>query len=735
MNVEAENICLEAAKHKRFTDQDINNYWKVRAENYARDYTSTFGFMTDMKSKVLAGATLSPKQLAAILNCARKEGEAMILKEPLEITLEDVSFNLPNEIVDVIEGSLPGDNEAFPVVESNTLHFKSLTEIETRMRELELLLVTIQEGVAPVQAEIDASVFEEKALFDAFQAQVEAMRAARSDLQSKLFLSQDELKKIGIELENQRRLHNLTIQQIAAEQKFQELKGQFDELRSQMPWSDVIADYQWDDVCFQAAAFKAGKKGILNANPMGGGKTFESGAFEAIGIPLFQEMYGRFPRSIWFTKKSLRHSSFKELRRWNPDRMIIVLDGTPSQRDFQVDLAVANNAMVIANYDMMNTTPKIKEFEWDFVFMDEVHKLKGGANSTPTRIFENAKEICHKAKFIVPMSGSPIQNHPKEMWTYLHLLDPEHFPNVRRFEREFCYGYGERDSEGNLINVVDWERIIGVLKDRVIRRDKKEIDPQLPDKVREFRLVDMAPKQREIYNQLKQEFFVWLDEQKSQSMTATAIIAQLTRLRQINLLPSSVKIKDEKTGLEYSIECNDSGKLDEAMDIVEQLVGENEQVVIFSSQFNAPLFELERRIKEEFKVTTECVTGENSGNIEDIENRFQQGETRILLINMKTGSEGLNLQKFPDRWPGGASHVIFLDLWWNPESNKQGEDRIWRKGQTETANIHIIQTENSVDAFIANILEEKEEMIEGITNRSEYKKNASDWKELLEDLI
>lgn len=732
MEQELHDLLYEAGNHPYFKEQDVNNYWQIRAEKYAASYDGSFDFMVKMKFKVESQEKLSPKMVSAILNCARKEGSKLVVDD-----LPD--FNTSQEEKEVLEKLEEGltENPVQPVGEVvvSSLHFKSLSEIEAQMRILEEGMAKIKESVAPLQKVYDENVSEEKQILEEVERKITNLRVQRKEVHDSMLNAERELAQIQMELENQRRLHNLTIQQIAAEQKFNKLKGQFDELRKQMPWHETIAEYQWDDVCFQLAAFKSGKNGILNANPMGAGKTFETGAFDSVATQLFFEMYGRQPRCIWFTKKSLRHSSFRELRRWNPERLIIVLDGNSTARDFQVDVAVGNNAMVIANYDMMNTTPKLLEYDWDFVYMDEVHKLKGGANSTPTKIFENAKIICEKAKFIVPMSGSPIQNHPKEMWTYLHLLDPDHFPNVRRFEREFCFGYGEKDADGNPIQTVNWERIIKVLTDRVIRRDKHEIDPQLPDKVREFRYVEMAPEQRKIYDKLKTEFFVWLDEQKSQSMTATAIIAQLTRLRQINLVPSSVKIVDPETKIATVLDCHESGKLDEAMDILEELLNENEQVVVFSSQFNEPLFELERRIRSQFNVPTETLTGENSSDVDGVEQRFQNGETKVLLINMKTGSEGLNLQKFPERWPGGASHAIFLDLWWNPESNKQGEDRIWRKGQTETANIHIIQGENSVDSFIASILEEKEAMIEGITNRDEYKKNASDWKQMLLEMI
>jgi SNF2 family DNA or RNA helicase len=235
---------------------------------------------------------------------------------------------------------------------------------------------------------------------------------------------------------------------------------------------------------------------------------------------------------------------------------------------------------------MMNTTDLLMH-DWDIVVMDEVQKLKGGANPKPTGVWENAKKLSEKAKFLIMLSGSPIQNHPKEMWAYLNIFNPERFPDVRNFERRYCFGWGQTDDEGNPIVTVNWEQIIKAMGDQVIRHSKAEVMPDLPDKVREFRFVELEGKQQEIYRSLRQEFFVWLDEQHQQALTATSILAQLTRLRQAAIIPASMQIKDDK-GILRRVDCYESAKIDEAMEIIEQLIGAGEQVVVFSSQFNEP---------------------------------------------------------------------------------------------------------------------------------------------------
>lgn len=736
MDLSRQQIAKEASLHARFTEQDVNNYWTQRAVAYARQYEGDFSFMLSMKAKAInpdgtpSTESFSPAQVKAILNCARKEGS----QQASETLMEQVEIIQPAPVEEPVHFDFTAFEQAVEHSEETPKQddpeYIELNKINARILEIQRRIKEINTQYDPLVTLLQESEKEEEALFEEFQRVLGEMREARKDSAIAKAQLEHELSDINDELERQQRLHNLTLQNIAAKQLFEETKRQFDELRVGKPWDDKIMGYQWDDVCFMAAKFLAGKTGVLNANDMGLGKTAETAFFFDIVVPLFYEKYERLPQILWLTKKTLRYSTFKELLRWNSERKPIVLDGNKTAREFQLELAVATNTMVIANYDMMNTTSILK-YDWDIVVMDEVHKLKGGANSKPTQIFENAVTLSKKAKFLLPLSGSPIQNHPKEMWTYLHIFDPTRFPDVRRFEREYCFGWGERDEAGNPIVQVDWEKIIRAMKDQVIRHSKQECLPDLPDKVREFRYVEMEGEQARIYQSLRDDFFVWLDDQKEAKINVTSILAQLTRLRQAAIMPASMQIKTQDGSLK-GVDCYESAKLDEAMDIVEQLVGAGEQVVVFSSQFNPPLHEMKRRVAEN-GWTSEILAGENSSRFEQIESSFQNGDIQVLLVNMKTGGEGLNLQK-SDEWSGGANHAIFLDLWWNPKFNEQAEDRLHRKGQKDAVTIHILQTENSVDQFIAAKLEEKEQMIHGIMEDSELRK-GSDWADVLRDLL
>lgn len=501
--------------------------------------------------------------------------------------------------------------------------------------------------------------------------------------------------------------------------EIEELTSQLDELMASIcgekEFYAKMRGFQKEDLRYMLAAYKRGLKGVLNANDMGLGKTFEAIAFDYLYSQLFEQEHHRKPHVLWLTKKTLVKASTHECLHWNPERTIVPMtDLDSNMRNWMVQLARQNNALLITNYEAINGTNSLLDEQWDLVIMDEVHKLKSGERGVTWR---NAKKIVDKCQFYLPMSGSPIQNTPDEMWAYLHLLAPAKFPSANQFRRVFGTWGSMR------LLKINEDTLIKAMSGQVIRRRRDEVEIQLPPITRIVHSLELEGRQATLYNQMRDEFFVWLDDHGEKALTATAILAQLTRLRQIALYP------DPDTFGQIS----GAVKIDEAMDIISGTVDEHTQIVVFSAQFNAPLKEIERRCKEFYDFSTALITGETSKDAESIVSNFQQGKIQVLLVNAKAGGEGLNLQR-SERWPGGASTVIFLDLWYNPKFNEQAEARVYRQGQTHPVTVHILQAENTVDQFILDKLDTKTAMIAGLMESDSLRK-GSDWKQYLTDLL
>jgi SNF2 family DNA or RNA helicase len=315
-------------------------------------------------------------------------------------------------------------------------------------------------------------------------------------------------------------------------------------------------------------------------------------------------------------------------------------------------------------------------------------------------------------------------NRVAELWAYLHIFDPNKFDNLRKFERAFNI-YQEMGGKVQTGKILDL-----CLKDRMVHRNRNEVGLQLPELTIEIRDLEYNEQQQEVADQMKKQFYIWLDEQQEAALTATAIIAQLLRLRQISVWPVFQQTRTDDYGNELvvKVDVQDSCKIDEAMDIIEEA---NDQVVLFCN-FNEPLAEIQRRCRS-LNLRCEVISGATSRTMDQMEVGFQQGEIDVLCINSSMG-EGLNLQKNPDQWPGGAAIGIHLDRWWNPARDTQCNGRIHRQGANIPVTIYMLHTPGSVDDFVAALSDEKAELFEGIMSDSRIRP-AFQWKEEIKKLM
>ena len=490
---------------------------------------------------------------------------------------------------------------------------------------------------------------------------------------------------------------------------------------------DKAHPYQKEGVIATLHAQRKGESGFFNADDMGLGKTFQA-------ITTILALFKQNPdaKCLWLTKTSILKTggTKREIDKWSQGllKVVEVFGNEPSaMREFKCELlGEQKGIIVLTNYETLRTTKSLQDSKYEYIVMDEVHKLKGGANpSGPTALWKAVKEFTPKADFILMLSGTPMVNRVAELWAYLHIFDPIKFDNLRQFERAFNI-YQEMGGKVQTGKILDL-----CLKDRMVRRERHEVGLQLPEMTVEIRDLMYNEQQQEVADQMKKQFYIWLDEQNDVPLTATAIIAQLLRLRQISVWPVFSQTRtDPETGepITVSVNVEDSCKIDEAMDIIEEA---NDQVVVFCN-FNEPFNEIQRRCRL-MNLRCEIIRGDTSKVMGDYEVEFQQGKIDVLCINSSMG-EGLNLQKNPDQWSGGASIGIHLDRWWNPARDMQCNARIHRQGANNPVTIYMLHTPNSVDDFVAALSDEKAALFDGIMSDKKLRPTF-EWKEDLRKLM
>lgn len=491
-------------------------------------------------------------------------------------------------------------------------------------------------------------------------------------------------------------------------------------LKGSKAW-EACRQYQKEDLAVTLKAFMDNKSGVINANDMSMGKTFE-----AILTMMALQSINPKAKFLWLTKDSLTISTPGEIKRWWPEAKIVTsaVMQNKEQRNMLLEFLDMGFNILVANYEFVTSTPKVFETDFDYLIIDEAHKLKGGANpSGATAIWKHVNRLSQNVKFSIYLTGTPMVNRPEEMWSYLHIFDPIRFPNLRQFQRQFNAFKNYTDGTAQASST-----LMQLLKGQMFRRTCEEVGMELPDIQKIPRVLQMTPKQREAYDQMLKFFYIWLDEHEDEPLTATAILAQLIRLRQINVWPDNIvfKQKDEEGNVigESILNIKESSKINEAMEIIEEL-DDKEQVVLFST-FNEPLLEMERRLNEA-GYTARTLTGDNTWETGTLEKDFQQGKIKVLLMNSAVG-EGLNLHKDIAKWPGGARFGIMLDKWYSPARNEQCYRRIVRPGTNDKGAFYFLENENSVDGFINALNDEKTASFNTITNSDAIR---HDWKQYL----
>jgi len=548
-------------------------------------------------------------------------------------------------------------------------------------------------------------------------------------------------KKVVLAGETQKlrfEIYDLERAQKAADAEAAKLKALEDEAKEMELYADKLEEmltkytiwkhmrqYQKEDLAVTLKAFMDKRSGVINANDMSMGKTFE-----AIATMIVLQTLKPDAKFLWLTKESLTISTPAEIKRWWPEAKIVTsaVMNNKEQRNMLFEFLDMGFNILVANYEFVTSTPKIFEHKFDYLIIDEAHKLKGGANpGGPTNIWKAVNRLSQNVDFSIYLTGTPMVNRPEEMWSYLHIFDPARFPNLRQFIRQFnvfkSYSDGTAKASTTLLQL---------LRGQMFRRTCEEVGMELPDIQKITTMLKMTPKQREAYDQMLKYFYIWLDEHEDEPLTATAILAQLIRLRQINVWPDNIvfKQKDEEGNVIgiNTLNIPESSKIDEAMDIINDLE-DHEQVVLFST-FNEPLVEMQRRLREA-GYTARMLTGDNTWETGSLEKDFQRGTLKVLLMNSAVG-EGLNLHKDKDKWPGGARFGIMLDKWYSPARNEQCYRRIVRPGTNDKGAFYFLENENSVDKFINILNEEKQASFDTITNSDAVR---HDWKSYLKDKL
>jgi len=343
---------------------------------------------------------------------------------------------------------------------------------------------------------------------------------------------------------------------------------------------------------------------------------------------------------------------------------------------------------------------KIVNHNWDFVIVDEAHRLKGRDNKWTHCI----KRIKSPHKHI--MTGTGFINRPDEVWSLLNFLDKSQFGSYNRFVDMFCEiddysGYrkvvGVKPEEKN--NFRTLVRAWGV------RRTLTEVMPHIKEPIPMRYDVELSPAQKRMYNEIKMELKAL--DQKGEPFHSPNVLSALQRMRQIcvatpEVISDTFDEKQQRRVIKIRL-TEPSSKLDQLMEIIEELQwdeDEKQQLVVFSN-FKDPLELLKARLE---KADIPYIHMEQKDDDETRYKKwhdiFPKKEHKVFMSTLQLGGESINLTT--------ARHVVFLDRSWSPKDNSQGIGRIRRPGQEGQPVVINIEAKGTTDQKIERVNKEKQ---------------------------
>ena len=445
-----------------------------------------------------------------------------------------------------------------------------------------------------------------------------------------------------------------------------------------------LRDYQKTGFKWLKSLSNYGLGGIL-ADDMGLGKTLQ-----VITFVLSEKNVEDMP-SMVIAPTSLVYNWQEEVLKFAPNLKVTVVSGLQGERLEKLkeigaaDIVVTSYGLIKRDIDLYDNT------KFKYCFIDEAQHIKN-----PNTL--NAKSVKRiKAKGYFALTGTPVENTLTELWSIFDFLMPGYLLTHNKFTTRY---------ETPIVKKGDTKALNDLgrqIKPFILRRMKKDVLKELPEKIESKMSNEMTPEQAKIYAaymmKAKKEFE---DEilangfEKSQ----IKILSILTRLRQICCHPS-LFIENYAGG---------SGKLDMLMEILEDAVDGGHRILLFS-QFTSML----SLVKQELNATKMKYNYlDGSTKAEDrikLVNAFNSGDKDIFLISLKAGGTGLNLT--------GADMVIHYDPWWNPAVEDQATDRAYRIGQKNSVQVFKLITKDTIEEKIYKLQQKKKELIDVVIKPGE----------------
>ena len=454
-----------------------------------------------------------------------------------------------------------------------------------------------------------------------------------------------------------------------------------------------LRPYQQQGFDFLCHLKSMGLGGIL-ADDMGLGKTLQTLTY--LSWLKKQKKRGKSSPSLVICPASVMHNWRREAAKFTPDMSVLVLESGAARH--RLRKKIPDHDIVVTNYSLLRRDLEdLQTYKFNAIVLDEAQFIKNpGAQVT-----QSVKQL--KCKIRLALTGTPLENRLLDLWSITDFVQPGYLGDEKHFHEMYDPGGG--DSEEAVANRrIARKRLSSRLRPILLRRVKKQVAKDLPDRIEQRHDCELGKDQRKLYLaelRRSREKVMETIQSKGVAKSRMQVLAALTRLRQICCHPTLV-------GSDYA-----SGKTEALFDLLEPLVAQGEKVLVFS-QFVQMLKILEKDCGTR-EIPTHMLTGETKDR-QEVVNAFQESEgAGVFLLSLRAAGTGLNLTT--------ASYVVLYDPWWNPAVEAQAIDRTHRIGQTKTVNAYKLIAPGTVEEKIWNLQQDKRQTISDVLGEEGFAKS------------
>jgi ATP-dependent helicase STH1/SNF2 len=455
----------------------------------------------------------------------------------------------------------------------------------------------------------------------------------------------------------------------------------------------TLKEYQIKGLQWMISLYNNNLNGIL-ADEMGLGKTIQT---ISLITYLIERKQQNGPFLVIVPLSTLTNWNM-EFDKWAPSVSKVVYKGPPNARKLQQEkIRQGKFQVLLTTYEyIIKDRPLLSKIKWFHMIIDEGHRMKN-ANSKLSFTIQQ----YYSTRFRLILTGTPLQNNLAELWAMLNFVLPNIFKSVKTFDEWFNTPFANTGGQDKM-ELTEEEQILvirrlhKVLRPFLLRRLKKDVEKDLPDKTEKVIKCKFSALQSRLYKQMVTHQKIAVSDGSSGKTGARGLSNMIMQLRKLCNHPfvfDEVENQMNPANVSNDLLWRTAGKFELLDRVLPKYKATGHRVLMFF-QMTAIMDIMEDFLRYRGITYLRLDGTTKSEDRSELLREFNRPDSPyfIFLLSTRAGGLGLNLQT--------ADTVIIYDSDWNPHQDLQAQDRAHRIGQKNEVRILRLISSASVEEKI-----------------------------------